>query len=113
MLELPLAGFFLKKLLHKSCDLNDLPSLDAELYKQLLFLRDYDGDVEDLALTFTATDSALGQNTEVRLQACEALRCHALAAQWHQWCCHYLCCSFCMAGVLARQPSAKGIDPSK
>ena len=79
MLELPLAGFFLKKLLHKGCDLNDLPSLDAELYKQLLFLRDYDGDVDDLALTFTTTDSALGQNTEVRLQACEALRCCALA----------------------------------
>ena len=94
MLELPLAGFFLKKLLHKSCDLNDLPSLDAELYKQLLFLRDYDGDVEDLALTFTATDSALGQNTEVRLHACEALRCRHRLRKWHGWCCLRCSCPF-------------------
>lgn len=50
------------------CDLHDLPSLDAELYKSLLFLRDYAGDTEDLALSFTVNDSALGQNTEVCLQ---------------------------------------------
>lgn len=63
---MPLAGFFLKKLLRRGCDLNDLPSLDAELYRSLLFLRDYDGDVEDLALTFTVTDSDFGTNREVR-----------------------------------------------
>ena len=49
------------------CDLHDLPSLDAELYKSLLFLRDYEGDVDDLALSFTVTDGALGQNKEVCL----------------------------------------------
>ena len=67
LLELPLASFFLKKLLHMGCDLHDLPSLDAELYKSLLFLRDYEGDVDDLALSFTVTDGALGQNKEVCL----------------------------------------------
>ncbi|EIE22502.1 HECT-domain-containing protein [Coccomyxa subellipsoidea C-169] len=67
LLEVPLAGFFLKKLLRRGCDLNDLPSLDAELYRQLLFLRDYDGDVEDLALTFTVTDSDFGTNREIEL----------------------------------------------
>ncbi len=45
--------------------MNDLPSLDAELYRSLLILRDYEGDVEDLALTFTLTDTALGANREV------------------------------------------------
>lgn len=69
LLELPLASFFLKKLLHMGCDLHDLPSLDAELYKSLLFLRDYDGDTEDLALSFTVTNGALGQNKEVHLRA--------------------------------------------
>ena len=68
LLELPLASFFLKKLLHMGCDLHDLPSLDAELYKSLLFLRDYEGDVDDLALSFTVTDGALGQNREVGLR---------------------------------------------
>lgn len=66
LLELPLAGFFLKKLLRRGCDVNDLPSLDAELYRSLLILRDYEGDVEDLALTFTLTDTALGAIREVR-----------------------------------------------
>lgn len=65
-MEVPLAGFFLKKLLRRGCDLNDLPSLDAELYRSLLFLRDYDGDVEDLSLTFTVTDSDFGTNREAR-----------------------------------------------
>lgn len=65
LLEVPLASFFLKKLLHMGCDLHDLPSLDAELYKSLLFLRDYAGDTEDLTLSFTVTDGALGQNREV------------------------------------------------
>ena len=67
LLELPLASFFLKKLLRMGCDLHDLPSLDAELYKSLLFLRDYEGDMDDLALSFTVTDGALGQNREVCL----------------------------------------------
>ncbi len=67
LLEVPLAGFFLKKLLRRGCDLNDLPSLDAELYRSLLFLRDYDANVEDLALTFTVMDSDFGSNREVRL----------------------------------------------
>lgn len=66
LLELPLAGFFLKKLLLRGCDLNDLPTLDAELYRSLLLLRDYAGDVEDLALTFTVSNDAFGDNSEVR-----------------------------------------------
>lgn len=74
---MPLAGFFLKKLLRRGCDFNDLSSLDAELHRSLLFLRDYQGDVEDLALTFTITDADFGTNREVRLcvgPPCVAMR---------------------------------------
>ena len=67
LLELPLASFFLKKLLARGCDLNDLPSLDAELYRSLLLLRDFPGDVEDLALTFTASNDAFGEHSEAEL----------------------------------------------
>ena len=89
LLELPLAGFFLKKLLARGCDLNDLPTLDAELYRSLLLLRDYAGDVEDLALTFTVSNDALGDNSEVRgargtAEPCRAARaalCSCLAAE--------------------------------
>ena len=43
LLELPLAGFFLKKFQSlRMNDINDLPSLDPELYKQLMFLRSYE-----------------------------------------------------------------------
>jgi ubiquitin-protein ligase E3 C len=43
LLELPLAGFFLKKFQNlRSNDISDLPSLDPELHKQLMFLRTYD-----------------------------------------------------------------------
>ena len=73
LLEVPLASFFLKKLLLRGCDLNDLPSLDAELYRSLMFLRNYDGPVEDLALTFAITDDAMGSNTEVLHDCCVLL----------------------------------------
>ena len=45
---------------------NDLPTLDAELYRSLMFLRDYDGDVADLALNFSIVDGDLGSNHEAR-----------------------------------------------
>ena len=66
LLELPLAGFFLKKFRAGAwCDVNDLPTLDAELYRNLMVLRDYQGDAADLALTFTVADSTLGAHREV------------------------------------------------
>eukprot|EP00929_Paragymnodinium_shiwhaense_P036639 TRINITY_DN19605_c0_g1_i3.p1 TRINITY_DN19605_c0_g1~~TRINITY_DN19605_c0_g1_i3.p1 ORF type:complete len:776 (-),score=174.36 TRINITY_DN19605_c0_g1_i3:76-2403(-) len=61
------AHFFLSKLLGHINHLNDLPSLDEELYKNLMFLKSYDGDVEDLCLTFTVTETAYGQTKEVPL----------------------------------------------
>jgi ubiquitin-protein ligase E3 C len=49
----------------------DLRSLDPELYKNLMFLKSYTGDVGDLCLTFAVDDtSALGGNrSEVELFA--------------------------------------------
>ena len=43
LLELPLAGFFLKKFSGRPCDLNDLADLDAEVHRHLLALRHYKG----------------------------------------------------------------------
>ena len=53
LLELPLAAFFVKKLLGRACDVNDLPSLDPQLYASLISLRGYQGNVEDLSLYFS------------------------------------------------------------
>lgn len=58
IVELPLAAFFLKKLRGVSSDLNDLPSLDRQLYRNLLELSKPDTDLEALALNFTIQRSA-------------------------------------------------------
>ena len=50
--------------------MNDLPTLDAELYRNLMRLRDYEGDAADLALTFTVADSTLGDHREVPAVFC-------------------------------------------
>ena len=65
LIELPLAGFFLKKMRNPHSDINDLLTLDPELYRNLMFLRDYEGDFADLALTFTTADDNLETNREV------------------------------------------------
>ena len=67
LIELPLASFFLKKMRNPHSDVNDLVTLDPELYRNLMFLRDYTGDFADLALTFTTADSDLTHTREVSL----------------------------------------------
>lgn len=68
LVELPLAGFFLKKLLRRGCDVNDLPTLDPELYRHLMLLREMSDPaaVDALSLTFTVADSELDEHREVR-----------------------------------------------
>ena len=47
------ADFFLRKLIGKQNSLNDLKSLDEDLYKQLNFVKNYvAGPVADMMLTF-------------------------------------------------------------
>ncbi|EGZ18712.1 hypothetical protein PHYSODRAFT_498916 [Phytophthora sojae] len=55
------AAFFLNKLLGKFNYIDDLHSLDPELYKSLMRLKHYDGNVEDLALTFSVSEMEFGQ----------------------------------------------------
>ena len=46
---------------------SDLSKLDAQLYNNLMFLKTYEGDSEDLCLTFTVANDDFGGNTEVPL----------------------------------------------
>ena len=57
LIELPLAGFFLSKVLGQFNFVDDLPSLDEELYRNLMFLKTYDGDCDDLGLNFAIVNS--------------------------------------------------------
>ncbi|XP_043645580.1 ubiquitin-protein ligase E3C [Drosophila teissieri] len=70
LVELPLAEFFLTKLAGKysDVDIHQLASLDPELYRNLLYLKDYSGDVSELNLDFTVASSSLGQTQIVELK---------------------------------------------
>jgi len=69
--ELPFATFFLQKILSRSAgnvDIHHLASLDPEMYKNLLYLKNYDGNVEDLGLDFTIVNSEIGQTELMELK---------------------------------------------
>ncbi|KAM6978093.1 ubiquitin-protein ligase E3C [Aplochiton taeniatus] len=70
LVELPFASFFLSKLLGTSADvdIHHLASLDPEMYRNLLFLKSYEDDVEDLGLNFTIVNNDLGEAQVVELK---------------------------------------------
>lgn len=61
LVDLPLAEFFLVKMLVDRASAHQLKSLDPILYRNLLYLRDYPGDVQDLGLDFTTANNDLGE----------------------------------------------------
>lgn len=67
IVELPLAAFFLKKLRGVSSDLNDLPSLDRQLYGNLMKLTDPSLDLSEVGVHFTIISTASGEDLEVPL----------------------------------------------
>jgi len=73
LVELPLASFFLSKLLGGQSLINVsidyLDSLDPELYKNLLYLKTYEGDVQDLGLDFTVVVEDFGEARVVELKS--------------------------------------------
>ncbi|GAB0093851.1 ubiquitin-protein ligase E3B [Sergentomyia squamirostris] len=66
LVEVPFASFFLSQLLGQthqalySC-MDELPSLDKELYRSLTFIKHYQGDVSDLDLTFSVDEDVMGK----------------------------------------------------
>lgn len=70
--EIPFSHFFLAKLLTKNrgsdIDIHFLASLDPLMYKNLLYLKNYPGDVSELGLDFTVVQSDLGENKIVELK---------------------------------------------
>jgi len=59
-MDLPFCGFFLSKLLGKHNYLDELPSLDPALHKNLMLLKHYEGDVADMCLDFTVSNDDIG-----------------------------------------------------
>ncbi|XP_064626388.1 ubiquitin-protein ligase E3C-like isoform X2 [Lineus longissimus] len=70
LVELPFAAFFLSKILSRhsgDVDIHHLASLDPEVYKNLLYLKNYEGDVSQLELDFTVTNNVLGETVHEEL----------------------------------------------
>ncbi|OMJ65573.1 hypothetical protein SteCoe_33944 [Stentor coeruleus] len=59
------AEFFLRKMIGKYNFIEDLKSLDKEVYNNLMFLKTYEGNVEDLSLTFIV-NTVGGQEIELK-----------------------------------------------
>ncbi|KAL6978059.1 E3 ubiquitin-protein ligase upl6, partial [Sarracenia purpurea var. burkii] len=64
LVDIPFATFFLSKLKLKYNYLNDLPSLDPELYRHLIFLKRFEGDISELELYFVIVNNEYGEQTE-------------------------------------------------
>ncbi|GES88691.1 HECT-domain-containing protein [Rhizophagus clarus] len=68
LVDAAFAGFFLSKWLGRSSYLDDLPTLDPELYQGLIYLKNYKGNVEsDLSLNFTVVDNEFGESRTIEL----------------------------------------------
>ncbi|KAI0366687.1 HECT-domain-containing protein [Pilatotrama ljubarskyi] len=67
LIDVAFAGFFLAKWLGKQSWLDDLASLDPELYNGLIFLKHYTGDPEELSLNFTVAEEEFGVTKTVDL----------------------------------------------
>lgn len=67
LVDIPFATFFLSKLNQKHNYLNDLPSLDPELYRHLIFLKHYKGDIAELELYFVIVNNEYGEQIEEEL----------------------------------------------
>ncbi|TFK70099.1 HECT-domain-containing protein [Pluteus cervinus] len=68
LIDVAFAGFFLSKWLRRESLLDDLASLDPDLYKGLIYLKHYPGNPEDLSLSFTVADEEFGVTKTIDLK---------------------------------------------
>lgn len=61
LVDLHFAPFFLKKFSGGICDVNDLSSYDEQLYENLVKLKYYQGDFQQLSLTFSVITDVDGE----------------------------------------------------
>ncbi|KAF8960501.1 HECT-domain-containing protein [Flammula alnicola] len=67
LVDVAFAGFFLAKWLGRQSFLDDLSSLDPDLYNGLIFLKHYNGNPEDLSLNFTVAVEEFGDTKSIDL----------------------------------------------
>jgi ubiquitin-protein ligase E3 C len=65
--DIPLAPFFIGKLLGRKNYFDELHGLDPQLHKSLLQIKKYKGNVEDLCLDFTVSSGDMMGNQPIEL----------------------------------------------
>ncbi|KAJ8754173.1 hypothetical protein K2173_002072 [Erythroxylum novogranatense] len=68
LLDYAFSHVFVQKLLGRYSFLDELSTLDPELYRNLMYVKHYDGDIKDLSLDFTLTEEAFGKWHVVELK---------------------------------------------
>ncbi|KAL9549438.1 hypothetical protein PS6_006068 [Mucor atramentarius] len=61
LLDVQFAGFLLARLLGRNVFLEELKELDQDVWRNLTFIKHYEGDVEDLGLSFEADEQVFGK----------------------------------------------------
>ncbi|KAK7245012.1 hypothetical protein RIF29_39842 [Crotalaria pallida] len=69
LLDYSFSHVFVQKLLGRYSYLDELSTLDPELYRSLMYVKNYDGDVSDLCLDFTVTEESFGKRHVVELKS--------------------------------------------
>ncbi|OWM82477.1 hypothetical protein CDL15_Pgr002052 [Punica granatum] len=68
LLDYSFSHVFVQKLLGRYSFLDELSTLDPEMYRNLMYVKHYEGDVKELALDFTVTEEFLGKRYLVELK---------------------------------------------
>ncbi|XP_019456174.1 PREDICTED: E3 ubiquitin-protein ligase UPL7 [Lupinus angustifolius] len=69
LLDYSFSHVFVQKLLGRYSFLDELSTLDPELYRSLMYVKNYDGDVGELCLDFTVTEESYGKMNVVELKS--------------------------------------------
>jgi len=68
LLDYSFSHVFVQKLLGRYSFLDELSTLDPELYRNLMYVKHYDGDVKELCLDFTVTEESIGKRHIIELK---------------------------------------------
>ncbi|XP_050380357.1 E3 ubiquitin-protein ligase UPL7 [Argentina anserina] len=68
LLDYSFSHVFVHKLLGRYSFLDELSTLDPEIYRNLMYVKHYEGDVEELCLDFTVTEESFGNRHVIELK---------------------------------------------
>lgn len=68
LLDYSFSHVFVQKLLGRYSFIDELSTLDPELYKNLMYVKSYDSDLKELSLDFTTMEESLGRRQIIELK---------------------------------------------